>query len=35
MEIKELFHFGKAWGKPSDYYNGADYWFLFGPTASV
>ena len=34
MGIKELFHFGRARDKPSDYYSGTDYRFLFGPTTS-
>ena len=34
MGIKELFHFGRARDKPSDYYTGTDYRFLFGPTTS-
>ena len=34
MGIKELFHFGRARDKPSDYYSGTDYRFLFGPTSS-
>jgi len=34
MGIKEFFHFGRARDKPSDYYTGTDYRFLFGPTTS-
>lgn len=34
MGIKEFFHFGRARDKPTDFYNGTDCRFLFGPTTS-
>lgn len=34
MKIPILSRFGKARDKPTDYYTGSDYTFLFGPTTS-